>query len=49
MQINLKELPSETELKLVEREIKLHTDIDHPHIARLWETLFDGDVLYLIL
>lgn len=33
----------------MEREIKLHADIDHPHIARLWETLFDGDTLYLIL
>lgn len=45
----MKELPTETELKLVEREIKLHCEIDHPHIIKLWDTLLDGDNIYMIM
>lgn len=49
MQIDLKEMPSESEVKLVEREIKLHSELDHPHIIKLWDTLIDGDKIFMIM
>jgi serine/threonine protein kinase len=42
-------MPSESEVRLVEREIKLHGELDHPQIIRLWDTLIDGDRIYMIM
>lgn len=38
MQIDLANVPSETELKLIEREIRLHSGLNHPHCVTLWDT-----------
>jgi serine/threonine protein kinase len=42
-------MPSESEVKLVEREIKLHSELDHPHIIKLWDTLREGRRIYMIM
>jgi serine/threonine protein kinase len=34
---------------LLEREINLHTVIDHPHIIKLWDTLIDQNMVYMIM
>ena len=33
----------------MEREIKLHSELDHPHIIKLWDTLVDGDRIFMIM
>lgn len=33
----------------MEREIKLHSELDHPHIIKLWDTLLDDDKIYMIM
>lgn len=49
IKINLKEVPSESELKLVEREIRLHLEMDHPHIIKLWDALLEDEFVYMIM
>ena len=29
------------ELQLIMREIKIHSKLDHPHIVKLWDTIYD--------
>jgi serine/threonine protein kinase len=48
-QINLRDMPSEAEVKLVEREIRLHSELDHPHIIKLWDTILEGDSIYMVM
>jgi hypothetical protein len=38
-QVDLDKAGSDNELLLLEREINLHTAVDHPHIVKLWDTL----------
>ena len=33
----------------MEREIKLHSELDHPHIIKLWDTLREGRRIYMIM
>lgn len=33
----------------MEREIRLHSEIDHPQIIRLWDTLLEGEKLYMVM
>lgn len=42
-------MPSETEAKLLEREIVLHSQVDHPHLIRLWDTLMEEGVIYMVM
>lgn len=42
-------MPSEAEVKLVEREIRLHSELDHPHIIKLWDTILEGDSIYMVM
>ena len=34
---------------MVEREIKLHSELDHPHIIKLWETIATDDRIYMVM
>jgi 5'-AMP-activated protein kinase catalytic alpha subunit len=36
-------------LLLLEREINLHSTIDHPHIIKLWDTLVEKETVYMIM
>lgn len=47
--MDLKELKSEVEWKIIEREIQIHSVLDHPHIAKLWNTLVHEDKVYMIM
>lgn len=49
MQIDLNNVEREYELKLIEREINLHSSLDHPHIIKLWDTIMDQNMVYLIM
>ena len=42
-------MPSEIELKLIEREIKLHLELDHPHIIKLWDILYEKDKIFMVM
>lgn len=42
-------IPSETELRLFEREISLHSGVDHPHVIKLWETILEDDCIYMVM
>ena len=42
-------MPSDAETKLVEREIRLHSAMDHPHLIRLWDTLLHEGKIYMIM
>ena len=42
-------MPSEAELKLVEREIRLHSELDHPHIIKLWDTVIEDDIIHMVM
>jgi serine/threonine protein kinase len=42
-------VPSETELKLIEREIRLHSGLTHPHCVALWDTLSEDGCVYMLL
>lgn len=48
-QIDLKKVSSEAELKIIEREIELHSALDHPHIIKIWDTLIRDNVVYMIM
>ena len=37
------------ELKLVEREIRLHSNFYHPHTVILWDTLREDDKVYMVI
>lgn len=39
----------ENEALLLEREINLHTLVDHPHIIKLWDTLLEEDIVFMIM
>jgi serine/threonine protein kinase len=49
IQVNIGETTTENEMLLLEREINLHTVIDHPHIIKLWDTLIDQNMVYMIM
>jgi serine/threonine protein kinase len=36
-------------MKLFEREIAVHSTVDHPHIVKLWDTIMEDDQLYMIM
>ena len=42
-------MPTESEVKLIEREIRLHSDLDHPHVIKLWDTIIDGESIYMVM
>ncbi len=42
-------VPTDVELKLVEREIKLHSTVSHPHVITLWDTISEDGNMYMIL
>ncbi|MBP9777536.1 MAG: hypothetical protein KBD36_06855 [Alphaproteobacteria bacterium] len=42
-------VPSDVELKLVEREIRLHSTLQHPHVITLWDTLSEDGNMYMVL
>lgn len=42
-------VPSDVELKLVEREIRLHSSIMHPHVVTLWDTFAEEGNTYMVL
>jgi len=48
-QVNIGVGVGENELLLLEREINLHTGVDHPHIIKLWDTLIEEDKVYMIM
>jgi len=48
-QIDLASIPSEVEVKLVEREVKLHSTVHHPHIVTLWDTISEDGNMFIIL
>lgn len=48
-QVNIGEGHSENELLLLEREINLHSAVDHPHIVKLWDTIIEHSVVYMIM
>lgn len=27
----------------------MHTNVDHPHIIKLWDTLIENDIVYMIM
>lgn len=39
----------ESELLIIEREIKIHSTMDHPHIVKLWDTLQDNSTIYMVM
>ncbi len=49
IQIELANIPNEVEHRLIEREIEVHSEIDHPNIIKLWDTLAKDKTLYLVL
>lgn len=34
---------------MIAREIKLHSKLDHPHIIKLWDTLFENNTIFMIM
>jgi serine/threonine protein kinase len=40
---------SEAELKIIEREIELHSSLDHPHIIKIWDTLVEDSIVYMVM
>jgi len=34
---------------LLEREINMHAQLDHPHIIKLWDTLIEKDTVYMVM
>ena len=47
--IDLNGTIKQNELLIIEREIKIHTTIDHPHIIKLWDTLRDDRSIYMVM
>ena len=39
----------ETQYLIIEREIKVHSQMDHPHIVKLWDTLQDESNIYMVM
>jgi serine/threonine protein kinase len=42
-------LSDEGELKLIKREIAIHSQLDHPHIVKLWSAFFEQEKIFMIL
>jgi serine/threonine protein kinase len=36
-------------LQIIAREIKVHSKLDHPHVIKLWDTLFDNNKIYMVM
>jgi serine/threonine protein kinase len=47
--MDLQELKNEVEWKIIEREIQIHSSLDHPHIVKLWNSLIHEDKVYMIM
>lgn len=47
--MDLRELTSPVEWKIIEREIHIHSGLDHPHIAKLWNSLIHEQRVYMIM
>jgi serine/threonine protein kinase len=37
------------EVMLLEREIYLHSEVDHPHIIKLWDTIANEKSIFLVM
>jgi serine/threonine protein kinase len=48
-QVHIEAGVGDHELLLLEREINLHTGVDHPHIIKLWDTLIEEGTVYMIM
>jgi serine/threonine protein kinase len=40
---------SEVELQVISREIRVHSSLDHPHIVKLWDTLYQDNKVYMVM
>lgn len=49
IQVDISHNSSENELLLLEREINLHTAVDHPHVIKLWDTLIEDNTVYMVM
>lgn len=47
--MDIEALTDKTELKIMEREIQIHSQLDHPHIVKLWNTLLHDGKVYMIM
>jgi serine/threonine protein kinase len=36
-------------LQIIAREIKVHSKLDHPHIIKLWDTIFYDNKIYMVM
>lgn len=42
-------MSDKTELKIIEREIQIHSELDHPHIVKLWNSVHHDGKVYMIM
>jgi serine/threonine protein kinase len=49
IQVDIGSGVTENESLLLEREINMHSTIDHPHVIKLWDTLIEESKVYMIM
>jgi len=47
--MNLKPITNNKELNSIEREIRVHFTLKHPHIIKLYDCLIEKELVYMIM